>query len=186
MRLRKDAASKPSTAATTTTGCCCRSARKVADQVIIFEDRLSDSPLIERVWRSHSARPGTFRSIAASTFEMVVSRHGGRTFFTLRGPETQATLAELPADGEWFAIRFRIGTFVPHLTPGNLTDRRGVTLPQAPRLSLWLNGSAWDYPDFQNAETFVNRLFRNGMLVRDPLVEAVLAGGAAALSARTL
>jgi hypothetical protein len=161
-------------------------AREVADQMIIFEDRLSDSPCIERVWRSHSARPGTFRSIAASTFEMVVSRHGGRTFFTLRGPETQATLAELPADGEWFAIRFRLGTFVPHLTPGNLTDRRDVMLPEATRHSFWLNGSAWDYPDFENAETFVNKLFKKGILVRDPIVEAVRAGGAEAASARTL
>jgi AraC-like DNA-binding protein len=154
--------------------------------MIVFEDRLSDSPLIERVWRSHSKRPGTFRSVAASTFEMVVSRHGGRTFFTLRGPETQMTLAELPADGEWFAIRFKVGTFVPHLTPGNLIDRRDVTLPEATSHSFWLKGSAWDYPHFENAETFVNRLFIKGILVRDPVVDAALARGSQAMPARTL
>src|SRR3954468_4449888 len=135
--------------------------------MIVFEDRLSDSPFIERVWRSHSERRGTFWSIAAPTFEMVVSRHGGRTFFTLRGPETQATRADPLAEGEWFGIRFRVGTFVPHLTPRNLIDRRDVTLPEATCHSFWLNGSAWDYPDFENAETFVNRLFRKGILVRD-------------------
>ena len=27
---------------------------------IIFEDRLSDSPFVERVWRCHSERAGTF------------------------------------------------------------------------------------------------------------------------------
>jgi AraC-like DNA-binding protein len=117
---------------------------------------------------------------------MVVSRHGGRTCFTLRGPETQATLAELPADGEWFAIRFKVGTFVPHLRPGNLIDRRDITLPEATRHSFWLNGSAWDYPDFENAEAFVNRLFTKGILVRDSVVSAALAGGAEALIARTL
>ena len=154
--------------------------------MIVFEDRLSDSQFIERVWRSRSERPGTFRSVASSTFEMVVSRHGGLTAFTLRGPETQVTLAELPADGEWFAIRFKVGTFVPRLTPGNLIDRRDVTLPAATRHSFWLNGSAWDYPDFENAETFVDRLFTKGILVRDPVVEAVLDGGAKALPARTL
>src|SRR5215204_3146205 len=159
---------------------------RVADQMIVFEDRLSDSPFIERVWRSRSERSGTFRSVAASTFEMVVSRHGGRTFFTLRGPETRATLAELPADGEWLAIRFKVGTFVPKLTPDNLTDRRDVTLPEATRHSFWLNGSAWHYPDFENAETFVSRLVRKGILVRDRVVDAVLAGGAEALPPRTL
>jgi hypothetical protein len=117
---------------------------------------------------------------------MVVSRHGGRTLFTLRGPETQATLAELPADGQWFAIRFKVGTFVPHLRPGNLIDRRDITLPEATRHSFWLNGSAWDYPDFENAEAFVNRLFTKGILVRDSVVGAALAGGAEALIARTL
>jgi len=154
--------------------------------MIVFEERLSDSPFIERVWRSHSERTGTFRSVAASTFEMVVSRHGGRTFFTLRGPETQVTLAELPADGEWVAIRFKVGTFVPHLAPGNLIDRRDVTLAEATRHSFWLNGSAWDYPDFESAETFVNRLVRKGILVRDPVVDAALAGDTEAVPARTL
>ncbi len=86
--------------------------------MIVFDDRPSDSPFIERVWRSYSEKSGTFRSIAASTFEMVVSRHGGNVSFTLRGPETHATLADLPADGEWFAIRFKVGTCVPGLTPG--------------------------------------------------------------------
>jgi AraC-like DNA-binding protein len=154
--------------------------------MIVFEDRLSDSQFIERVWRSHSERPGTFRSVAASTFEMVVSRHGGLTFFTLRGPETQATPAQLPADGEWVGIRFKVGTFVPHLTPGALIDRRDVTLPAATRHSFWLNGSAWDYPDFENAETFVDRLLRKGILVRDSVVSAALAGDAETLPPRTL
>jgi hypothetical protein len=36
---------------------------------ILFEDRLSDSPLVERVWRCHSERAGKFLSVAASHFE---------------------------------------------------------------------------------------------------------------------
>lgn len=92
----------------------------------------------------------------------------------------------MPADGEWFAIRFRVGTFVPHLTPGHLLDRRDVTLPGATCHLFWLNGSAWDYPDFGNAETFVNRLFAKGILVRDPIVQTALAEGTTAPSARTL
>jgi hypothetical protein len=33
---------------------------------ILFDDRPSDSPFIERVWRCHSERGGLFYSIAAS------------------------------------------------------------------------------------------------------------------------
>src|SRR5262245_20626708 len=64
--------------------------------VILFEDRLSDSPYIERVWRCHSERGGTFTSVAASHFEMALTRLRGETFLTLRGPETKATPVECP------------------------------------------------------------------------------------------
>ena len=146
---------------------------------LIFDDRLSDSPFVERVWRSHSDRAGTFLSVAASHFEMAVTRHRGKTFLTLRGPETKATTADCPAEGEWLGIRFKLGTFMPQLHTGQLRDRRDVTLPDATSRSFWLNGSAWEYPDFENAETFVTRLARKGVIARDPAVDAAVRGQAA-------
>jgi len=134
--------------------------------VLAFEDRPSDSPFVEKIWRSHSDRGGPFVSIAQSHFEMAVTRHQGRTFITLRGPETQATRGDCPPDGEWLGIRFRLGTFMPRLIPGELRDRNDVTLPDATRRSFWLNGSACDYPDFENADTFVDRLARKGLIER--------------------
>ena len=102
---------------------------------------------------------------------MVVSRYEGKTFLTVRGPETKATTADCPADGEWVAIRFRLGTLMPMLRPGDLRDRNDVTLPDATSRSFWLQGSAWEYPDFENAETFVDRLVRDGLIVVDALVK---------------
>jgi hypothetical protein len=144
--------------------------------ILAFEDRPSDSPLVERIWRSRSDRGGPFVSIAESRFEMAVTRHQGRTCITLRGPETEATRAECPPDGEWLGIRFRLGTFMPRLTPGAVRDRRDATLPDASSRAFWLDGSAWEYPDFENADTFVDRLARKGLIVRDPVVDAVLRG----------
>jgi hypothetical protein len=141
-----------------------------------FDDRPSESPLVEKVWRSRSDRGGSFLSIAASNFEMAVTRHEGKTFITLRGPETKATTVHCPADGEWLGIRFRLGTFMPRLPPGQLIDGRDVRLPDATARSFWLNGSAWDYPDFQNAEAFVAKLARAGVITRDPAVDDVLRG----------
>ena len=138
-----------------------------------IEDRLSDSTLVERVWRAHSERAGMFLSVAASHVEMVVTRHSGKTFLTLRGPETKPTTADCPADGEWLGIRFKLGTFIPALLPGNLLDRRDVTLPGASTHAFWLNGSAWEYPSFENADVFVSRLVRKGVIARDPIVDAV-------------
>ena len=139
---------------------------------IIFEDRPSDSPFVERVWRSHSERADSFSSVATPHWEMVVSKCRGTTSFIVRGPETRATTVECPADGEWFAIRFKLGTFMPLLPTAERRDHNNVILPDASTRSFWLNGSAWEYPNFENAETFVNRLLHRGLVTADPSVIA--------------
>jgi hypothetical protein len=143
---------------------------------IIFEDRPSDSPFVERVWRCHSERAGPFHSMAASHWEMVVTRHRGKAFLTVRGPETRATTVDCPAEGEWIAIRFKLGTFMPSLPARNLRDRSDVNLPGATNRSFWLNGSAWEYPSFENAEVFVKRLVRDGLIAVDHCVDSILQG----------
>ena len=110
--------------------------------LITFEDRPSDSPVVERVWRSHSEQAGTFLSVAVCNWVMVVTRLAGRTFLTVRGPETRATAAECPADGEWIGVHFKLGTFMPLMPTAVLRDRNDVTLPGASGRSFWLNGSA--------------------------------------------
>jgi Helix-turn-helix domain len=139
---------------------------------IAFEDRPSDSPFIERVWTSYSERAGEFVSVASPLVEMVVTRFRNQLFLTVRGPETRATRAECPPEGEWVGIRFTLGTFLPRFPPGSIGDRRDVTLPGAATRAFWLGGSAWEFPDFENAETFVSRLARKGLLVREPGVDA--------------
>ena len=81
-----------------------------------------------------------------------------------------------PAEGEWLGIRFRLGTFTPDWLPGHLVDRRDVTLPDATTRSFWLKGSAWEYPDFADAEAFVARLAKRGVIARDASVSAVVQG----------
>ena len=141
-----------------------------------FEDRSSESPVVEKVWRARSDRADSFMSVAASHFEIAVTRLQSRTFLTLRGPETKATTVDCPADGEWLGIRFRLGTFIPRVPPGQLLDRNDVTLPDASSRSFWLDGSAWEYPSFENAETFVARLIQKGIITRDPAVDAFVGG----------
>jgi hypothetical protein len=150
-----------------------------------FEDRLSDSPFVERVWRSQSERGGPFVSIAATNFEMAVTRLDGRAFLTLRGPETAATVIACPPDGEWLGIRFKLGAFMPRLTPEQLRDHNDVTLPDASSRSFWLDGSAWEYPSFDNAEEFVARLVRKGVIACEPAVDVVMRDEQSAQSLRT-
>jgi hypothetical protein len=156
-----------------------------SNALIAFVDRSSDSRFIERVWRSRSEEAGTFLSVAVSHWEMVVARFGRNTALIVRGPETRATPVELPAYGEWFAIRFKLGTAMPQFPPGTLLDHNAVALPQASHRAFWLNGSAMEYPSYENAEAFVARLFRGGALITDSLAAGVLEGYPQKESVRT-
>ena len=166
-------------------GAPARPAPTAAVLISFDEERASDSPLIERVWRSHSERAGTFLSIAACHWEMVVTRHAGQTSLTVRGPETRASTADCPGGGEWLAIRFRLGTFMPAFPPASLRDCRTVTLPAASSRAFWLASSAWEYPGFESAEAFVDRLCRHGLIRVDPVVTDVLCGGTGGSTPRT-
>ncbi|MBI5670187.1 MAG: helix-turn-helix transcriptional regulator [Chloroflexi bacterium] len=148
--------------------------------------RPSDSPLVEMVWRARSDQAGRFTSQAASHWELVVTQLRGKTSVTVRGPETKATLADCPPDAEFLGIVFKLGAFMPHLPVSQLLDRNDLTLPAAAGRSFWLHGSAWELPGFDNADTFVDRLARAGLLVRDNLIEAVLQGQPTELSPRTV
>jgi AraC-like DNA-binding protein len=154
--------------------------------IIFDEQRLSDSPFVERVWRSHSEGTRPFLSIAESRSELVVTRLQGKLSLTVRGPETKVTLlGDYPADGEWLGIRLKPGTFLPHLPARTLVDA-AVTLPLATSKSFWLGGTAWQFPDYHNADTFINWLVREGLLVREPVVEEALQGHLKDLSLRSV
>ncbi len=152
--------------------------------ILRFDERPSDSPFVERVWRCYSERAGSFSSIAASHWEMVVTkRHGGMTL-TVRGPETKATPLQCSAGGEWLGIRFKLGTVMPHLPASGLVDG-AVNLPEATSQSFWLHGAAWQFPTYENADTFVDQLVRDGLLLRKSVVEAALRGQLTDRSLRT-
>jgi hypothetical protein len=48
--------------------------------IFTIEERLSDSPFVERIWSTQSERAGDFLSVAMSHWEMVVSRYQGKTY----------------------------------------------------------------------------------------------------------
>jgi hypothetical protein len=141
-----------------------------------FEERPSDSSYVQSIWRTQSERSASFISTAAIHWEMVWMRYRGKKTLVVRGPETKATQAPVPADAEWLGITFKLGTFMPDFPPGSLLDRHDVNLPGATGKSFWLCGSTWEFPTFENADTFVMRLAREGLLAHDPLVDAVRQG----------
>jgi len=150
-----------------------------------FEERPSDSPFVERIWSTQSERAGSFASISTVLWSMVVSKCRGRIAISLHGPETGATCKEFPAEAEWFGITFKLGTFVPEFLPGSLIDGC-IVLPDASGRAFSLCHSAWQFPNYENADTFVDRLVREGILMYAPIMNAVHPGQSESLSLRAV
>jgi len=154
--------------------------------IFTFVERPSDSPFVEKIWRTESERIGDFLSVAASQWEMVVSKYQGKTTITVRGPETKATSMHVNlVGGEFFGIVFKYGAFMPRLPVSDLVDGN-LDLPDASSKSFWLNGSAWQYPNYENADMFAKRLVREDLLVCDPIIDSVLRGEPQDLSPRSI
>lgn len=151
-----------------------------------FGERLSDSPFVERIWYSHTERTGPFLSVAVSHWEMVISRYHGNTTVTVRGPETKVTPVDVTfTGGEYVGIIFKHGTVLPYLPAQAIVDG-DVDLPDASSKSFWLNGLTWQFPTYENADTFVDRLVREDLLICDPIVQSALQGKPQDLSPRSI
>ena len=158
----------------------------LAKMFLTFEDRPSNSPYVERLWRCYSTEGGPFHSMAEGNLELVVTRLDGLVQVTLRGPVTQAATVDCPANGQWFVIRFRVGTYFPGLPTAWLLDHRDLHLPTTKDGRFWLEGEAWEIPSYENAEAFVTGLARRGVIAIEPTVEAAIEGDLQLLSRRSI
>ncbi|WP_214407178.1 helix-turn-helix domain-containing protein [Pseudonocardia lacus] len=150
-----------------------------------IESRPSDSPHVERVWRSRSSDVAEMTAVASQHWDLVVWEHRGEVLAAVHGAETRASRAPVPEDATFLGINFALGTTLEHLPPGRLVDS-STPLEAAAERAIWLAGSALRLPDYDNAEFFVRRLVRDGIVVRDPVVAAAVEGRPAGVSQRTV
>lgn len=151
----------------------------------IYEERLSDSPYVETITRGRTAGDGSTIRPAESRWHLVFVRRQGNAQLLVVGPKTAAGVVSYTEGAELLWIKFRLGAFMPHLPPRDSLDVE-TSLPGATRRSFWLHGAAWQFPDYDNADTFVDRLARDGVLACDPVVNAVLQGHPHEGSSRTV
>lgn len=149
------------------------------DLALGVEQRPSDSPYVERIYRAGEVTgslPARMRSVANSNWELVVWHDRGETHVAVRGPETMPTVLDLaPHDVETFGIIFKHGAFLAPMPVSDLVNA-AVPSPHTTARSFVLQGDEWQLPTYDNADAFVDRLIRAGLLVRDPLVTDVLRG----------
>lgn len=151
----------------------------------IFEGRISESPHIEMVWRGRVEEDYAPVCPADARWNLLFVKHKGQIRASAEGPTTAFVPKSQPEGAEFLVIKFKLGTFMPHMPVLNLRDG-DAELPGAASRSFWLQGTAWELPSFDNAEVFVDRLVREELLIHDPVVETVLKNEPADLSMRSL
>jgi hypothetical protein len=152
---------------------------------LILEERLSDSPLVERIWRSTSDSIDTFMSVASFQWDFVFWQQDGKTHINIQGPETHASCAAVPQYAEFFGIVFKPGVFLGHLPTGQLVNQN-ISLPDATSNAFWLNSEVWQLPTYENADVFVDHLVRKAVLTHEPIITSVLRGHQPDMSLRSI
>ena len=152
---------------------------------IVYEERSSDSPYIETVTWGRTVSDGSTIRPSEIHSHMVFARYMGHVYPVFVGPLTTAGVVSYTEGAEILWIKFSLGAFMPHLPPRDFRDME-TPLPGAASKSFWLKGSAWQFPDYNNVETFIDRLVRNDVLVRDPVVGTALQARSQEIPARTV
>ena len=153
--------------------------------IVIDSIRQSDSPLVETVMHGHTLDFGSLTRPAEVHWHMVLSKRPDKTQFLLVGPWSSAGTVDVGPDGEVLWIRFKMGVYMPDMLAHTLVDNE-TPLPLASGSKFWLKSTAWQFPNFENADTFIKRLVHEELLVVDPIVSAVLGGHQPDVSPRTL
>lgn len=148
-------------------------------------ERLSDSPFVDAVTHGYTTEVGSTIRPAETHWHMVLVKAEGKTQLLVVGPLTTAGVVSWGAGGEILWLRFKLGVFMPHLAFHEFRDAE-LSLPGATSQRFWLKGSAWQFPDYENVDTFVDRLMREEVLAYDPLVGAIMQEQPQTLAPRTV
>lgn len=153
--------------------------------VIDYQERGSDSPFIHTISTVRAERDGFAIIPADGHLYLYVRKQSGQTSLTVGGTITTAmSVPQIPGT-EWLGVRLTLGLFMPSLPATKLVNTES-TLPDASSKTFWLNGRSWQYPDYENVETFVEWLVREEVLIHEPIVEAVLNDHPQEMSLRSL
>jgi Helix-turn-helix domain len=150
-----------------------------------FEGRESDSSYIHMIWRGHTGLNYTATCPAEPRWNLLLIKQKDEVKVTIEGPLTQALNKFRLDESDFLVIKFRLGAFFPRLPVANLANTDAL-LPEGASKTFWLDGSVWQFPDFENVETFVDRLVREEVLVLDPVVDGVLQNQPQDISDRTV
>ena len=155
------------------------------NQRVRYEERLSESPFVERIWRTESDEDDVCIAIADGRWDLMFYTLNGKTNVMVTGAQNGVVTIPHLAGSQWLGIRFRLGVMMENIAINALVNE-GIDLPQGTARSFWLNSSTWTLPTFENADVFLSRLAHTDFFAIDPVIAALLNGEVPPYSPRAL
>ena len=130
---------------------------------LLWQERQSDSSLVESVWKS-SALANMSRTVIADPCISIALIETGTTMqVVVMGPKTQPYSVELAPGYVCTTIRLKPGVFFKGLSTQRLANT-SLIFPANRVSQFWFKGKHLQFPSFDKAELLVDELYRQGCL----------------------
>lgn len=151
----------------------------------IVQTRLIDSPFVESISAVRFETTGTTLMQPDGCWDIAIIKRGDDSMVLRTGLTTQPVVYEHEAGDEQLVISFKPHSFMP-LMPGDIMRDEGVMLEKFGRGGFWIGTEVREIPTLENADVFVERLVRDGIVDSNELVASVVEGQPKAMTERTL
>lgn len=153
--------------------------------VFVYEERQSESPYAEAIWRTEDTTNGVYLAAADGAWDMIFVRQNDQTKVVLSGPSSRAVPVRYKTGNRNMGIRFRPGAFFANLPANTMLDVTTL-LPTISPMAFWFDHQTWEIPTYDNADEFLNKLDDLGLLAKDDVVQGVLDGAQPPITSRSV
>ncbi len=151
----------------------------------IVQTRPVDSPLVESISSVRFTATGQTLMQPDGCWDIAIIKRGDETLVLRTGLTTRPVVYEHEAGDEQLVVTFKPHSFMP-LMPGEVMRDVGVMLEKFGRGEFWIGTDVREIPTFENADVFVERLVRDGIVANNELVASVVDGQPKAMTERTM
>ena len=151
----------------------------------IQQSRPLDSPYVHSVSLMRFTAAGETLMQPDGLWDIAILKHGDDVHVLRTGLTTRSVVHQHDVDDEILVISFKPNTFMP-LMPGEVMRDEGVLMEKFGRHNFWIGTDVREIPTLENADTFVERLVRDEIIVSNDIVASIVEGQPKAMSERTM
>ena len=151
-----------------------------------YEEKLSESPLVDFIWRTEDLTDGMYVASADARWDMIFTRsHDGKTRVLLCGPSFKTAQVPYSPGNKHIGICYEpwaIFTDIPITTMLNVTK----ALPMPSDDTFVMQGVTWKFPTYESIDEFVAEQEKRGLLKADPIIRDILENKPVDMSLRSV